>query len=141
MGIKITEQDKVNIAFAKDILDKAGKAGKLPPGPVKWVGEKGFNTCVAHLTGKHGITNAKALCGALKGKARETGQLKKEHMGRIERKRKAKNRKFTKSELVDFLKSNMNYGQKMAEEFADLIFKKCSDGKISGKIKKVKKIK
>lgn len=137
MGIKITEQDKVNIAFAKDILDKAGKAGKLPPGPVKWVGEEGFNTCVAHLSKKKGITNAKALCGFLKNKARETGQLKKEHMGKIER--KAKNRKFTKSELIDFLKSNLNYGQTMAEGLTELIFKKCSDGKLISKVKKVKK--
>jgi hypothetical protein len=62
------------------------KAGKLPPGPVRWAGEVGFNTCVAHLSGKHGIDDAKALCGALKGKARETGQLKPKHMGRIEKK-------------------------------------------------------
>jgi len=130
----ITAQDKVNIQFAKEVLDKAGE---LPSGPVKWVGEQGFNTCVAHLTGKHGITNAKALCGALKGKARETGQLKKEHMGKVER--KSKNRKFTKSELVEFLKSNLNYAQTMAEGLAELIFKKCSDGKLISKVKKVKK--
>jgi len=53
--------------------------------------------------------------------------------------REAKNRKFTKSELIDFLKSNLNYAQTMAEQFAELIFKKCSDGKLISKVKKVKK--
>lgn len=103
------------------IVEKNPELQKTLEGPTTWVGDVGFNECVDHLSKKKGITNAKKLCGYLKGKARETGQLKKEHMGKVER--KAKNRKFTKSELVEFLKSNMNYAQTMAEKFAELIFK------------------
>jgi len=86
MRYKLDFQDIINIEFAKALIDKLEKAGKMPPGPTKWVGEEGFNTCVAHLSKKKGITNAKALCGALKARARETGQLNPEHMGRIEKK-------------------------------------------------------
>ncbi len=84
--VKLSFQDVENIKKAKALLDDLEKAGKLPEGPVRWTGEVGFNECVAHLSGKKGITNAKALCGALKGKAREKGQLKPKHMGRIEKK-------------------------------------------------------
>lgn len=86
MGYQLTFQDVENIRKAKVFLDDLEKAGKLPSGPVKWVGEHGFSTCVAHLSGKHGIKDAKALCGAMKGKAREKGQLKPKYMGRLEKK-------------------------------------------------------
>ena len=86
MSYELTFADVEGIKQAKAILDRLEKAGKLPKGPVKWVGEHGFNECVAHLTGKPGIDNPKSLCGALKGKAREKGQLKPKHMGRLERK-------------------------------------------------------
>lgn len=86
MKYPLTFQDVENIKKAKNLLDELDKAGELPPGPVRWVGEHGWYECVAHLQGKHGITNAKALCGAMKGKAREKGQLKPKHMGRIEKK-------------------------------------------------------
>jgi hypothetical protein len=131
----ITEQE--NYSDIDAIVSKNPELQKTLEGPIKWVGEEGFDECVVHLSKKKGITNAKKLCGYLKGKAREKGVLKKEHMGKVER--KAKNRKFTKSELIDFLKSNLNYAQTMAEGLAELIFKKCSDGKIISKVKKVKK--
>ena len=83
----LTDQDRVNIKFIEEIVDGNPKLQKALEGPVKWVGAEGFNTCVAHLSKKKGITNAKSLCGYLKNKARKTGVLKKEHMGRLERKR------------------------------------------------------
>jgi len=118
--------DELNFNDIKEIVEKSPELQKTLEGPTKWVGDVGFDECVAHLSKKKGITNANKLCGYLKGKAREKGQLKKEHMGSIER--KAKNRKFTKSELVDYLKSTLKYGQSMADEFADLIFKARTKG-------------
>ena len=89
MMFNITEQDRVNIDFVSDWLEKAKKKGgkdwERVKGPIKWVGKVGFNECVAHLSGKRGIKDAKALCGALKQKARESGQLSPKHMGRKER--------------------------------------------------------
>lgn len=85
MQYKLTFQDVENIKITKAMLDELDKAGKLPEGPVKWVGSVGFNECVSHLSGKKGIDDAKRLCGALKGKAREKGQLKPKFMGRIEK--------------------------------------------------------
>jgi hypothetical protein len=86
---KLTDQDIVNIDFAEQWIEKAKKKGgkdwEQVKGPIKWVGEKGFNTCVAHLSKKHGIDDAKALCGALKREARKRGELSKEHMGRKEK--------------------------------------------------------
>ena len=69
---------------------RGGKEWEKVKGPIKWVGEEGFNRCVAHLSKKKGITDAKALCGALKREARKRGQLSPEHMGRKEKKAKAK---------------------------------------------------
>ncbi len=115
----INEQE--DYSDIETIVAKNPDLEKTLEGPIKWVGEEGFDECVAHLSKKKGITNAKKLCGYLKGKAREKGVLKKEHMGRLER--KAKNRKFTKSELVEWLKSNMSYSQEKSEKLADFIFK------------------
>ena len=85
MKYKLSDQDLVNIDFASEWLKKAD--WEQVKGPIKWVGKEGFNTCVAHLSKKKGIDNAKALCGALKREARSKGQLAKEHMGRLERKK------------------------------------------------------
>jgi len=86
----LTEQDKVNIDFAYEWLQKAKKKGRpkwgrLEAGIIPWVGKVGYRGCVSALAGKRGITDAKALCGALKREARKRGVLKKEHMGRKER--------------------------------------------------------
>jgi hypothetical protein len=83
----IDEQDKLNIAKVGEIVEANPSLKKALEGPVMWVGEKGFNECVAHLSKKKGITNAKALCGYLKHQARKTGKLAKKHMGRLERKK------------------------------------------------------
>ena len=89
----IDEQDKINIEFVNEWIEKAKKdpkkgiGGTKIKGLVGWVGRVGFNECVAKLTGKRGITDAKAVCGALKHQARKTGKLAKKHMGRLERKR------------------------------------------------------
>lgn len=87
MKYKLTLQDVENINKASEIIEKAKKGGweKLK-GPIAWVGKVGFNTCVAHLSDKTGISNAKALCGALKREARKRGELAPEHMGRLEKK-------------------------------------------------------
>lgn len=79
MKYELTFQDVQNIRETKKALDALEKAGKLPEGPVRWVGEVGFNACVARLSKERGITDAKRLCGALKGKAKEKGQLAPEH--------------------------------------------------------------
>jgi hypothetical protein len=89
----LTEQDKVNIEFVNKYFEKAG----VPKGLRKWVGEHGFNECVAKLSGKRGIDSAKAVCGSLKGKAREAGELKPKHMGRIEKQKYLKRKKTKKS--------------------------------------------
>lgn len=87
--LRLNDQDRVNIQFVSDWLEKAKKKGGKDwgrvKGPIKWVGKVGFNECVANLAGKRGIKDAKALCGALKQKARESGQLSPKHMGRKER--------------------------------------------------------
>lgn len=89
-----TEQDRIDIRRITEIVANNAKLKKALEGPTKWVGEVGFNECVRHLSKKRGITNAKKLCGYLKGAARSKGVLKKEHMGRLERKRaKAKGKK------------------------------------------------
>jgi hypothetical protein len=77
-------------AIEKMVEDNPDLLKKLE-GPTKWVGDVGFDTCVSHLSKKKGIDDAKKLCGYLKGKARKEGKLKKEHMGRLEKK-KAKNK-------------------------------------------------
>ena len=74
-------------AIEKMVEDNPDLLKKLE-GPTKWVGEHGFDVCVSHLSKKKGITDAKKLCGYLKGKARAEGKLKKEHMGSQEKKRK-----------------------------------------------------
>ena len=86
--LELTPQDEKNIDLIRALVDKRPDLQKALEGPVKWVGKEGFDTCVAHLSGKKGITNARALCGYLKGEARSRGQLKKEHMGSKEKKRK-----------------------------------------------------
>jgi|GEM_PF-2963134 len=90
----LTEQDRVNIDFAEQWIEKAKKKGgkdwEAVKGPIKWVGEVGFNECVRHLSKKKGIESANAMCGALKHKARETGQLATKHMGRIEKQKARK---------------------------------------------------
>lgn len=85
---KLTEQDKVNIEFAEKVLEKAKKkksGWKKVKHLADWVGKVGFYECVAKLSKKKGIEDAKALCGALKAEARRRGTLKPEHMGRRER--------------------------------------------------------
>lgn len=90
----LSPQDKRNIDFAYNWLQKAkAKDWGAVKGPIKWVGAEGFNTCVAHLSKKHGITNAKALCGALKREARKKGELSPEHMGRKEKAKYLKGKK------------------------------------------------
>lgn len=76
-----------------ELVDKRPDLQKALEGPVKWVGKAGFDECVAHLSGKKGITNARALCGYLKEEARNRGTLKPSHMGKIEKKEYLKNRK------------------------------------------------
>lgn len=99
---KLSDQDLVNIDFVSDYLEKAkkkgGKSWERVKGPIKWVGSVGFNTCVKHLSGKSGISDAKAVCGALKREARKRGQLSPEHMGRIERAEHRKKAKKAKKE-------------------------------------------
>jgi hypothetical protein len=89
----LDEQDKLNIAKIEEIVRGNRTLEKALEGPVKWVGEKGFNECVAHLSKKKGIKNAKALCGYLKQKARKTGQLSTKHMGSKERSKYLKGKK------------------------------------------------
>jgi len=86
----LTEQDRANIDFVSEWLEKAKKKGgpkwkKLEAGIIPWAGKVGFNACVSALTGKKGISDAKALCGALKREARKRGVLSTKHMGRKER--------------------------------------------------------
>jgi len=83
----LTLQDEKNIDLIRAMVDKNPDLQKKLEGPIKWVGQEGFDTCVAHLSGKKGITNAKALCGYLKDEARHKGELKKEHMGSQEKKK------------------------------------------------------
>jgi len=85
----LTEQDKVNIKFVEDYFQKAG----VPKGLRKWVGEHGFNECVAKVSGKSGVESANAICGALKREARKSGELKPKHMGRLEKKKHQKKSK------------------------------------------------
>jgi hypothetical protein len=85
--LELTPQDEKNIELIRAMVDKNPDLQKKLEGPIKWVGQEGFDTCVAHLSGKKGITNAKLLCGYLKGQARERGVLKKEHMGLQEKKK------------------------------------------------------
>ena len=75
------------------LLEKAEK--KHPEkikGLIKWVGKVGFDACVAKLSTVKGISDPKSVCGAMKRKARERGQLAKKHMGRLEKKRKKSRR-------------------------------------------------
>jgi hypothetical protein len=81
----LREQDRINIEFIREVVKKRPDIQKSLEGPIKWVGEEGFNECVAHLSKKKGITNAKALCGYLKHEARKTRNLKPKHMGRKEK--------------------------------------------------------
>ena len=92
-GIELTPQDEKNIDLIRAMVNNRPDLQKALEGPVKWVGKEGFDTCVAHLSGKKGITNAKALCGYLKEEARNRGTLKPSHMGKIEKKEYLKNRK------------------------------------------------
>jgi hypothetical protein len=89
----LTPQDEKNIDSIRELVSKRPDLQKALEGPVKWIGKAGFDECVAHLSGKKGITNAKALCGYLKEEARNRGTLKPSHMGRIEKKEYLKNRK------------------------------------------------
>lgn len=89
----LTEQDKENIGIVRELVSNRPDLQKALEGPVKWVGKAGFDECVAHLSGKKGITNARALCGYLKEEARNRGTLKPSHMGKIEKKEYLKNRK------------------------------------------------
>jgi hypothetical protein len=82
-----------SIDFIRELVSNRPDLQKALEGPVKWVGKAGFDECVAHLSGKKGITNAKALCGYLKEEARNRGTLKPSHMGKIEKKEYLKNRK------------------------------------------------
>ncbi len=91
--LELTSQDEKNIDFIRTLVNKRPDLQKALEGPIKWVGKAGFDECVAHLSGKKGITNAKSLCGYLKGQAREVGQLAKEHMGKIEKKEYKKNKR------------------------------------------------
>ena len=84
---ELTLQDFEEMKAIDKLVEGRPDLEKAVEGPIKWVGKEGFNTCVAHLSKKKGITNAKALCGWMKGRARAKGQLAKEHMGRLERKR------------------------------------------------------
>jgi len=89
----LTDQDRVNIDFIKDTVEKRPDLQKALEGPIKWTGEVGFTECVKHLSKKKGITNAAALCGYLKKEARSRGKLSPKHMGRKE---KAAHRKKSK---------------------------------------------
>jgi len=84
---EITPQDEKNIDLIRAMVDKNPDLQKKLEGPIKWVGQEGFDTCVAHLSGKKGITNAKALCGYLKDEARHKGELIPAHMGSQEKKK------------------------------------------------------
>lgn len=90
---ELTPQDKKNIDLIRVMVNKSLDLQKALEGPVKWVGKEGFDTCVAHLSGKKGITNARALCGYLKEEARNRGTLKPSHMGKIEKKEYKKNKR------------------------------------------------
>lgn len=105
----LTFSDVEGIKKAKAILDELEKAGKLPEGPVKWVGSHGFNTCVAHLTGKKGIDNPKAICGAMKGKAHERGQLKPKYMGRIQKKEYLAKKRTQKTDFENELEKQITF--------------------------------
>jgi hypothetical protein len=89
---ELTSRDVENIQFVEDFIEKAekkkGPDWKKVKGLVGWVGKVGFNACVSKLSGVSGISDAKAVCGALKGKARKEGRLSPEHMGRKEKKAK-----------------------------------------------------
>ena len=87
----LTEQDEKNIDSIRELVSKRPDLQKALEGPVKWTGKVGFDECVAHLSGKKGITNAKSLCGYLKEEARNRGTLKPSHMGKIEKKEYKKN--------------------------------------------------
>ena len=91
--LELKSQDEKNIDLIRAMVDKRPDLKKALEGPVKWVGKAGFDECVSHLSGKKGITNAKALCGYLKEEARNRGTLKPSHMGKIEKKEYLKNRK------------------------------------------------
>jgi hypothetical protein len=88
--IEFTQEDFEMMKAIEKVVDANPDLQKKLEGPVKWVGDVGFNECVAHLSKKKGITDPKALCGYLKHKARKTGKLKKEHMGRLEKKKAKK---------------------------------------------------
>jgi hypothetical protein len=88
--IEFTLQDFEGMKAIEKMVEGNLDLEKKLEGPIKWVGEEGFNTCVAHLSKKKGIDDAKALCGYLKHRARKKGQLKKEHMGRLEKKKAKK---------------------------------------------------
>ena len=89
MDYSLSFQDLENIRFAEEVLEKAKKKDyKKVKGLRDWVGRVGFNACVSKLSGKSDITDAKAVCGALKREARKAGTLAKEHMGRKEKQSK-----------------------------------------------------
>jgi len=92
--VELTYQDFLNIQLASKVIEKAEK--KNPDkikGLVKWVGKVGFDECVAKVSTVKGIDDAKAVCGAMKHKARERGQLSPQHMGRKEKAKHLKAKK------------------------------------------------
>jgi hypothetical protein len=94
---EFTFQDFERMNQYSEALEKAEKKGGKNWERVKhlvdWVGKVGFNVCVSHLSGKKGITDAKSLCGALKGKSRERGTLDPKHMGSKEKAKFLKKKK------------------------------------------------
>ncbi len=81
----LTENDRANIELIDKMVEKSPELQKAVEGPIKWVGQKGFDECVSHLSGKKDITNPKSLCGWLKGQARKKGELSLAHMGSKEK--------------------------------------------------------